>query len=162
MRFIRGLTLMAVTLGMLAGVALAPAKPASADDWCWNDPVVSIEGHIVQILTGVQGSPKDVDANVDAAEIKIIVPRNARTQLLMATSNLYAEHTLFQKSREQVFEDGKDTKWHKGDPIPVRVEVSFTAKKQMPAQVTVNHKGKVLKAKGHTKSVMVVEFTIDQ
>ena len=129
---------MALALGMVAAAAITPGRTAYADDWCWADPIISIEGHIVQILTGVQGSPAEIEKHVDEARIKVFVPKGVDTELLFTESPLYEETTLFKKAKKEVYRDGSK-KWKKGDPIPVRIETTFKADKKMPAAVQINY-----------------------
>lgn len=159
MKFIRGLMALTLALGVLAGVALIPSS-AHADDWCWNDPIVTINGKTVQIITGVEGSEADVDANVIAAQVKIFVPKGVDTRIVEAqTSDIYREMTQFKGANKQVFVTGQN--WKKGDAIPVHVEVSFIAKKNMPAAVVIKHDNKTQQSNGSTRGrVITADFTL--
>ena len=169
----RRLSRAVLAVALLSSLALFKTPSASANDWCWNDPIVTIGGHTVQILTGVQGSAADVDKYVERAHVRIFVPKGVDTELLLITDDLYDETSEFarfngngkaseftkgKKTDKEFFTSGK--KWKQGDPIPVRVEVTFVASKQMPAAMKVTHSGTTTVTPGHTKGKIVHEFTL--
>jgi len=149
-------TLIAGALALALGPAFA--RTASAEEWCWNDPLVEIGGKSVRIRTGVRGAAADVDRNVDEARVVIIIPHGVEARVLASTSDLYDEKTRLKKARNEFRENGRA--WRPGEPIPVRVEVSFRAKKDFPAVVVVEHRGGSNTASGRTDRTIVVEFTL--
>jgi hypothetical protein len=76
---LRRLSLMLVACALVAGLALAPAGPTrAADEWCWNDPTLVINGKTVHIDIGAPVSMKDLIFN---SSITVIVPANVTASL---------------------------------------------------------------------------------
>jgi hypothetical protein len=150
-RLIHPLTMLALVVGLIGFTAISSPRTASADDWCWADPIVSIEGRKVQILTGVNGAPELIRKHVQGATVIIYVPRGVDTKLLYTYSPLYPETTIFRTT---------DATWKEGSPIPVRVEVEFKAFKTMPAAVQVNYSGGSQTVVGTTSSDINLSFTL--
>jgi len=69
------------TLAVLAvlGAALGLARPSAASEWwCWDDPVLVINGQVVHVLAGV---PADARTRVTQAEVVITVPEGVDAKL---------------------------------------------------------------------------------
>jgi hypothetical protein len=149
-------SLIALVAAVLAlAVAPAPATEASVQ-WCWDDPVVVIDGRPVSINIGVFGTPRDVRANVSAAELTIYVPEQVLTRLSLGVSFYFREHVTFQRL---------PGRWQVGEPLPVRVEVTFKANKEMRVAVEVinplSHTPYTPhRSHGSTKSKITTSFTI--
>lgn len=115
------LTLVAVLLFGLAG--LTQARPAAAQaTWCWIDPIVEINGHRINIDTGVQGTPAVVQAHVQHAYVTIYVPRGAQYRLIEITSGYYTESVRFVEVNPNA---------------QVGVTVSFAATRDLPAAMVI-------------------------
>jgi hypothetical protein len=143
---------------LAAGLGALTVRTASAEDWCWDDPIVEIGGKRVSIKTGVRGSRAEVERHVDHVRVEIYTPRGVETRLIAETENYFEEVTLFRKMRREFRE--RNDNWRRGDPIPVRVEVKFRSKKNFPAAVEVKHRGGTKTVTGHTDREIVVEFTL--
>jgi len=57
-------TLVAGALALALGPALA--RTASAEEWCWNDPLVEIGGKPVHIKTGVRAENIPLESRIIA------------------------------------------------------------------------------------------------
>ncbi len=69
------------TLALLAvlAAALGLARPSAASEWwCWDDPVLVINGQVVHVLAGV---PADARTRVTQAEVVITVPEGVDAKL---------------------------------------------------------------------------------
>jgi hypothetical protein len=143
---------------LAAGLGAVTVRSASAEDWCWDDPIVEIGGRRVSIKTGVRASKEDVEKHVDLVRVVIYTPRGVDTRLIAETENFFEERTLFRKERKEFRQ--RNEPWRRGDPIPVRVEVKFRARKSFPAAVVVEHRGGRKTVNGQTDREIVVEFTL--
>jgi hypothetical protein len=157
-RLPRSLMVLAIALGLLGLTTAGSPRTASADDWCWADPIVSINGHTVQILTGVNGSPEHIKKHVQGATVTIYVPDGVDTKLIATYSPLYPETTVFKKIKSEKSWGVRD--WKKGDPIPVVVEVDFKATKKLPAAVQVKHSGRTQTTTGSTDREIETYFVL--
>ncbi len=121
MRFLtRGASLMALALGVLASVALAPATPTRADDWCWNDPTLSINGRTVHIDVG---APVDKRTLVHASTIVVTVPINVDAQLTGTNSpNFPTDVTLVRAGT-----------WSGSGAVPVTATAVVDVESDVPA-----------------------------
>ena len=95
---------------------------------------------------------------MDHARVVIYTPRGVDTRLIAETENYFDEITRFRKAGKEFRQ--RNEPWRRGDPIPVRVEVEFRARKIMPAAVVVEHRGGRQRASGRTDQEIVVEFTL--
>ncbi len=102
-KFSRSLRIAAVpAVGLVLGLSsLAAAPPTHADDWCWNDPVVSVNGHQAAINVGIQGSSADMLANVVGADIQAFVPQGSQNQILMMQNGAFTETVHFIQTGSQ-------------------------------------------------------------
>ncbi len=116
----------------LSGVALLAAgswhaRSASAFDvWCYDDPLVSINGRIVDTQVGVQAPLQTAQSAVQAATITYILPSNVSASLIASTNWVFPENVVFQNSAPA---------WN-GGAIPVTIQVSFQATSTLNAGVT--------------------------
>lgn len=75
-----------VLLGMLlvaAGFATQSRTAESSDWWCWDDPVLVVNGQAVRILAGV---PATDGRLVRMAEITVVVPEGVEARLVASVS----------------------------------------------------------------------------
>ena len=147
-----------VLLTLLAALWLASPSTARAEDWCFDDPIVEIGGHVVSIKTGVQGSAAEVERHVDEARVRIIVPHGVNTRLIASTRNHFDERTRFKKARKEIVPEGRAPRH--GEPIQVRVEVTFKATKDFPAVVIVESPAGVYSAAGSTRGQITVALRL--
>ena len=74
----------AATLGAsLLGGAIIQSPPAHGDDWCYMDPIVSINGQQTHIVVGIQGSAASVLAQNLEADIIVTVPEGVSTAVIV-------------------------------------------------------------------------------
>jgi hypothetical protein len=91
-----GRTFIAALTGLaLLGGILAHAPTARADDWCWDDPVVSIKGVPMSIAIGVHAGPGVAAQIVQDATIVITVPQGVTTDVLSTQNSPFQESVLF-------------------------------------------------------------------
>jgi hypothetical protein len=117
---------------VIGGIALYPAAPASADDWCWDDPILLIDGKLVNVNVGVKGGSSTVRARVRNAHTKVFLPRNVSASVVGFT-NLY-----FPETAEIVRVDW--LQYEPGKKIEMEIHVSFTmapGSPEMDAKVDV-------------------------
>lgn len=70
----------AIVFASLAAVLPWRAQPADAlDVWCWDDPVLSINGRLVAINIGVREADKQ---KIQAAHITVTVPAGADARVV--------------------------------------------------------------------------------
>lgn len=138
---------------LLTGSALAFARPAAASQgWCWDDPVVQIGPHRVDIANGVFGEPAEVDKNVKQAINTIYVPRNVPVELVSYTKTYF-------KDKKVIWERTDET-WTPGQAIPVTVVTTYKAKQEMPARTVATYPGGSVSADGTTFIQTTVKFTL--
>ena len=149
-----------VTLALVAVVLLV--APASAGrQWCAKDPVVSLNGTVVQILVGV---PEEyVPAVNGAIDVRVATPSGVAPDVVFldAGFNGYGEIVSFQSSDGTVAEDGS---FDAG--IRVRVPVNQQTLRELglpngavPVQITVITNGD-LTWKGDLPVVIDGEVTV--
>ncbi len=126
---------------VLSAIAvLQPSRAAAEVTWCWDDPVVLINGNLVSINVGVYGDPLVVRRTVTLATIEIAVPAGVSTALVASTNLYFPERVVF-VSRGQ---------WQPGEPVPVEVTVRFEATQDLPAAVRITHATGATNATGST------------
>jgi hypothetical protein len=147
----RRLLLAAVLISILATTVVGRAR--AYESWCFDDPVVDINGHPVTIAVGVSGTPTVIDTTVQRAEVRIVVPKGVRVKTVGKTHMYFAETVRVIQTA---------TPWQPGTAVPVRVEVSFTSKADLPAMMTITPDGKASQSvTGSTSTGLVAEFTIE-
>lgn len=160
--------------GLLAAagglVVARGAHDALASDWCWDDPIVSINGYSVQIITGVHGEPGAVSYHVQAANVDILVPSGVSTAVLFTTATYYPEIVRFLPS---------GSAWSAGQDVTVTLSISFSRRTPgaMPSAAMIGVDGTVMSLSkmapsgqsiggrqtilyGATNTVMTYSFTI--
>jgi hypothetical protein len=119
----------------LVGLALVRPDAASAElSWCWDDPIVSINGRVLNIDIGVQGDAATVSSTVKSTTTTIYLPRNVSARNLGSTNTYFREKVHFRTTRST---------WS-GGPIPVSVVTEFKATGRLNAQQRIRHNGTVL------------------
>lgn len=125
-RVVNGLlaAMLLVSIGAFIGVPKSEAFVI----WCWDDPIVSVDGTIfeIDIAVGAEGGQAEVQANVQVAQTTIYVPKGAKTSKISTTRVNFNETVHFVKV------DGK---------TDVSIAVSFKSKKDLPAAVALKKNG---------------------
>lgn len=118
-------TFLVVALAFGGLPLLAASTPAHASwDWCWDDPIISVNGHIVNIEIGAQANPDDVTAYV-----VIQAPRGAK---LLASGGQFKEHVVLQTNHGR-HNDGE-----------VSVSVIVPSRTRFAVQVRISVDGRVV------------------
>lgn len=91
--------------------------------WCWDDPVVALNGTNVSIDIGVRGEPEVVRRHVQLAETTILVPEGVTTETLAVTDEFFRETVRF-----VTIPGAKDA----------TIEIRFQATKDLPIAVRVD------------------------
>jgi hypothetical protein len=133
----------------LLGGVLAQAPAVHADDWCWGDPVVQVNGTIAAINVGIQGDAATVAALTKGVTVTVRVPAGSTHQVLQETNPYFAETVNF-----VVATSNQDIG---------RVDVQFDISsrkllKQGEVQVTTN--GQTTTVVGRTAKGITTHFTV--
>jgi hypothetical protein len=138
-------------LGLVLGLSSLAAMPAThADDWCWNDPVVSVNGHQAAINVGIQGSSADMLVNVNGADIQIFVPQGSRNQILKTQNGAFTETVHFVQTGDR----------SKVGEIDVRFDLN-PGKAPRDASVQVTQNGKTTTTYGKTRQGVNAHMDVD-
>lgn len=96
-KFTRSLRFVAPLIGVVAlglgSMAFSPS--AHADDWCWNDPVVSVNGHQAAINVGIEGDAASIAARGQLALITVSVPVGSTDKILSVQHGSFLEGVVF-------------------------------------------------------------------
>ena len=138
----------AVVLVAIAALAGVPGTMAYTT-WCWDDPIVSINGTIVAIDIGVGMATADsitaatsVNKLVQKAETVIYVPAGAEVKRVGTTRVHFPESVRFVTVP---------------DAQIVRIEVTFKAKADLPAAMKIDG---VLAAQGSTFGTLTATIPV--
>ena len=130
-RLILGLS--ALVLAAFAGVVSGGGQAQASWDWCWDDPLVLVQGRILDIQSGVPLSHiRDLDGPVD---VKVYVPSNVSAAVILNPGIPYRQNVTVVKS---------GAAWHSGD-IPVRVEITVHSDEDFDTSMLVTHQGGFLR-----------------
>jgi hypothetical protein len=117
---IRGLVVALAALMLLApALTRTPSADASAG-WCFDDPVILINGRPVSITNGILGDPTDIRAHVTSANTEVHLPKGVTASVVSFTSNFFHEPVTF------IYDRGT---WTPGKRVDVSIKVSFTSTK---------------------------------
>ncbi len=149
----RGIRWTAMLVMLVASAALLQTRPVSADwEWSYDDPIVEIAGHTVQINVGVQGDPAVIRENIDKAITTIYVPKGVTVKKISTTKVFF---------KEKVEIEHTDASWTPGQPVNVKVVVTFEAETKMPAQTVITSAGVMLGTViGSTNDALTTRFTL--
>jgi hypothetical protein len=120
----------------IGGIALSPASPASADDWCWDDPILLVDGQQVNINIGVKADRQTVRTRVRNAHTKVFLPRGVNASIVGYTNR------YFNETAEIIYVDWLNHEV--GRRIEMLIWVSFTmapGSPSMDARVDVTRAG---------------------
>ena len=140
-----------LVLALIAGLMLTstallqPRSAAAGGYWCFDDPVLLINGEQVTIQTGVYGDPAFVAAHVTAANVVVTVPAGVTTQIVSRTNTYFAERVTFVTQGT----------WTAGETVKVKVSVTFTASADLPTQVVTSYPGGTTTRSGNTTRGMI-------
>lgn len=112
--------------------------------WCWDDPVVRINGEDVSIEIGVRGAADTVRESVRSAETTIILPVGVDASTVATTDEFFSETVRYVTS---------------ATAERVGIEVRFDASRSLPVAVRVN--GWVM-AEGTTFGTLAMEIPVAQ
>ena len=133
-------------------VGFLQVRPASADiSWCFDDPVVNINGIVVNTVFGVQADAAQLN-NGSHAFVVYSLPAGVSAALISDTNSYFKEHVSFVPS---------GAAWTPGQPVPVTVTLTFNQNHSFPAQMTntVNNRT-VATASGTADGVLTASFSI--
>ena len=136
----------------LFSAAVAHTPSAFADIWCFDDPVVSINGQQVKLDVGVQGSSTYLRKTVSGAIVTVAVPAGVSTALVYLQKGPFPETVRFVQSA---------TVWSTGQPIPVTVTVSFTSTAKLMTALQAQYpSGQTKQYFGTTQTPLQFGFTL--
>jgi hypothetical protein len=130
----RAITLVLAALFLFSLASVRPDAASAELSWCWDDPIVAIDGKVLNIDIGVQGDAATVTSAVKSTTTTIYVPRNVSVRNLGSTNVYFREKVRFRTT---------DATWS-GGPIRVRVETEFKSTRRLAAQQRISHDGAVL------------------
>lgn len=144
-------------LALLAGGLLQQVPHAGAyAEWCFDDPVVLINGAPVHIDLGIQASATTIQASITAANIVVHVPLNVTTALVSSTTTNYPAYVTFKND--------KGGTWTAG-PVPIQVVTTFSLKagaKALNAQEQVTTTAATAAAKATIQGSMNLDVAVPQ
>ena len=111
---------------ILAVAVLAPLLPAQVDaieTWCVDDPLVSVDGRLVDIQVQI---PADHVATMRSTRLTIIVPRNAAGTVLVDDVSAFPMQTTISPSGPS---------WDGVGPLPLTLVVEVAASTRYPIRV---------------------------
>ncbi len=121
----------------LAGLLRSRAAHAS-EDWCFDDPVLLIGLRSVRLNLGVQGTAAQIAAAISSAEITVYVPQGVPATLSLGSGVQFPEHLrLVQVPGGSLL--GGALGGLIGQPIPVKVVVTWQATATLPTQISVTN-----------------------
>ena len=91
--------------------------------WCWDDPIVRINGETVSIEIGVQGAPDAVRASVQLAETIITLPPGVTAETVSTTNEYFAETVRF-LTLPGAEAAGIEVRVHASRVLPVAVRIN--------------------------------------
>jgi len=109
-----------LALTALVGVFAARSTPAHADEWCWNDPTLIVNGRILHIDLGVQ---RNQVSTVTDSTLVVTVPAGVTATLSGLNATNFV--TRLRIDVELVYDP---TLTYSGiGPVPVQAVASITA-----------------------------------
>jgi hypothetical protein len=139
----------------LLGGVLAQAPAAHADFlWCWDDPVVVVNGTPVHIDLGIQGSPSQVHASIAAANIVVHVQAGATAVVPQSNTPDYPATVTVKFDKGGVWKSG---------PVPIQVDTTFVQQPHAPAlnsKETVSTASATRQAQATIQGSMNLDFSV--
>jgi hypothetical protein len=137
----------------LLGAGLAQSPATHAMGWCFDDPVISINGQQFHILNGVQDSSSSVSKDVQGASVTVYVPRGVSARIVNPTGQLFIETVVIKTTAST---------WTAGQPVPVQVNTSFVTRLTLPGaqQVTTATGTLVSNVTGMTGQTITGSFSL--
>ena len=119
----RATALLAALVLVLIG-ALHPRHAAAGDIWCWDDPVIEIDGQLVSIDIGVRSTDlKDVRA----VALVLTVPRSTKARVVYIEKGAFTPTVQIQESRD----DDRDND-------ALRLDVLMTSSRRFTYQIVIS------------------------
>jgi hypothetical protein len=122
------LTGLLLALVATLGIGLAPNSARADEDWCADDPLVAIQGKVVDIEVGIPlAHIKDLTG---PAVVNVYVPSNVSANVLLTTGLLYpiTVNVIHTKSP-----------WTPGTPVKVNVQTYVPASSAFNVDLLVFH-----------------------
>jgi hypothetical protein len=137
--------LLAVAVALFGVAGLRGGRAQAGELWCFDDPVVSINGQFIAITNGVFGDPALVRASVSAANVEVHVPKGVSASVVSHTATFFNEPVTF------VYDRGT---WTPGQRVSVQVKVSFTSTKDLHAASFIVYPRGTIKSTATTRGSM--------
>ena len=135
------LVLAALAALLLLGVAAVRVPPARANvAWCWNDPVLVVNGRAVQLKLGV---PLSEAATVTDATLVVTVPAGVPATLAAANAAAFITRLRL----DVVLATDPSLAYNGTGPVPVRVEATINAPTSTKTGLAASHRGTVERGK---------------
>ena len=107
-----------LALGLALIFALAPgsaAHVAAYTTWCFDDPIVSVDGPLVDIQVQM---PRERVATMRSTTLTIIIPKNTTGAVVVDDVSAFPMHTTISPS---------GPKWDGSGSLPIRIVVEVAA-----------------------------------
>jgi hypothetical protein len=111
-----------VILVSMVSLAIDPA--AAYETWCADDPVVAIEGRLLDIQVQM---PVSSVASMRSTTLTVIIPQNAAGHVVVDDISAFPMKTTVV---------ARGPKWGRAGPVPVTIVVEVTAATSYPIRVT--------------------------
>jgi hypothetical protein len=121
-RFAAGILAALVLAALL--IARTPGHASAFVIWCWDDPVVEINGQQYAIQNGIFADPTAVNREVQVAQVTVYVPTGS------AYRTISVSHTYFNETVRFVEDPGLKNK--------ARVETVYVAQADYPAALQLD------------------------
>jgi hypothetical protein len=130
-------------------LALTPV--AHADMWCFDDPVVSINGRQTTVNVGVNADAATVAAAGIGATVVVSVPAGVPTSVIIPPSTRPFLETFSFVTRGT---------WDGSGPIPVTVKVTFSSMTKLHTLLNVTYpSGATAAINGMSNGTLATEFS---
>ncbi len=112
-----------LALAFLVAAALPVARPARADDWCWDDPVVSVGGRLIDIQVQM---PSSKLLTMRSTTLTVIVPSNVSAAVVVDDVSAFPMRTTISRTGRA---------WNGVGPLPITVVTNVQSSGSYPIQV---------------------------
>lgn len=89
-RIVSSLVVLLASLSLL----LTPQHAQGSEWWCWDDPIVVVNGHAIRVLAGV---PNEARASVGLADIVITVPAGLDAAIRAVPSPRFPQRAVLER-----------------------------------------------------------------
>ena len=107
--------LLSVFVCLLATAPMVAGRAGAVETWCADDPVVSVNGRLVEIQVQM---PTSMVATMRSTTLKVIVPKNVPAEVVVDDVGAFPMETTISPT---------GPKWDGDGPLPITIVVDVTA-----------------------------------